>query len=225
MKRLLLVLIAGLVVSGVDLPAQNVTPRDKSGDRALLFGINGFGDFGVSGVGVGTTTTIVLGVPIETGLPGAGFRLYLVDRVALRAGVGFRTFGTKSDDTLAADTSVTSFGIGPGIEFHMINAGPVSGYVGAAIGFSSNSVKVEGKIAGNAFESTQSMSSFGVSGILGVEFFPWSNISLGAEYNLAFNSASRSSKSVVGSTTTETDLPGVTTIGIGSAAVFLGVYF
>lgn len=225
MKPLLLACIVLLFMCGSTAVAQNVTPKDKSGDKALVFSINGFGNFGVGGVPVGTTTVIGFGTQFDASLPGAGIKYYMSDRVAIRAGVGLRTASTSSDDTTGADTSVTSFGIGPGIEFHLVNAGPVSGYVGAALGFSSNSVKVEGRAPGSPFESTLSSSSFGIMALLGAEFFPWSNISLGAEFTAGFSSDSRSSKTTIGTVSSETDLPGLTSIGIGSAAVFLGIYF
>jgi hypothetical protein len=56
--------------------------------------------------------------------------------------------------------------------------------------------------------------------MLGVEFFAWSRLSFGAEYQLGarFNSSSTTAS---GNTTSR---PGTTDFGIGTVAVRLGVY-
>lgn len=224
MKRLFLILTAGLLIAGTGIAhAQSVTPKDKQGDRALVFSINGFGDFGITGVPAGQTAASTTGGPETSPILGAGVRMFMSDRMAVRVNVGLGMTTEKSDtDTLTKpETTTTTFGIAPGIEIHMMNAGPVSAYVGGQVAFGSTSTTSKRTIAGTTSESSTSGSVFAIQAILGAEFFPWSNISFGAEYLLGFSTASTSSESGG----TSTDGPTRTHIGIGSAAVNCSVFF
>ncbi len=231
MKRLLLVLFVSLCWMSIPLHAQNVTPKDKSGDKALLFSINGFGNFGVGSLVAGNVGITAGSTVSFSSIPGAGIRYYLADRLALRAiaGIGTRSDSDPGDTIIQAESSTFQFAVSPGIEVHMINAGPVSGYIGGQISFASATETSSSTVPDSAnplvrkrVESSTSGSGFGVGAFLGAEFFPWTNISLGAEYQVNFFSLSTSAKDTKG---VSTDGPKFTTLAITSAAVFLGIYF
>jgi len=224
MKRLLYLFCAGLFVAGGLVHAQGVVPKDKQGDKAIIFSINGFGDFGINGISIGMVAQESDEGTESIPVVGAGARLYLADRMALRVGAGFGMTSNSPSDSLTPDSSSTVIAISPGIEIHMMNAGPISPYIGGMIEFATSSSKVTRNIGSVSSETTHSSSSFGVAAMLGAEFFPWSNVSFGAEYMIGFRSTSGSFKSTSGSSTTESDAPGRTEIGIGSAAVFLSIY-
>lgn len=213
--------------------AQDTKPHTASGDKALLFSINGFGDFGVSGSRAGSVPstlfgidTIFSGLRIAQPVLGFGMKYYLSDRTALRASVGFGTTTAstpRANDTTGKTDDVTDLilGVTPGIEFHMVNAGPVSGYLGAFVSLSTSSHKTGDEADTLIGTTTTSYTSIGGGAVFGVEYFPWSAVSLGAEYQLGILSSSSSSTNKGKSKDGKSYLD----IGIGAFAVTLGVYF
>ena len=235
MKGLILVLLA------VGICAKSARAQDRnlpeSGSVGLMFEIAGLGQFGLSGPVTGTTTLVPLSVPQDTifddliggiGLPvyGIGAKFYLSDRMVLRASLGvnhmtetevFNNFDTAGNLIVTERTDDMFVGaISPGFEYHFVNAGPVSGYVGAMLSFTS-SVKTTGP---DSAQSSDRSSAFMVGPIIGAEFFPWDNVSLGAEYGLLYSSISNSTK--VGDDVF--DGPRRTTLGTGSFSVRLSLY-
>ena len=235
MKNILSSMLIFFAVAAVAI-AQDTKPRTASGDKALLFSINGLGTFGVGGsyagniptTGIGALDSLVesFGLRTMTPLFGFGMRYYLNDNLAFRGALGFGS-STKSaprpNDTTGKTDDETSMllGIAPAIEIHLVNAGPVTAYTGAFFNYSAR-----WKFSGDEADTvrgttTQSYNMIGGGALFGVEFFPWNAVSFGAEYQLG-----------VYSTTSSTDVKGKSTdgtsyldIGIGSLAVMLGVYF
>ncbi len=235
MRKLLSSLLIGLAVCSAAY-SQDTKPRTSSGDKALLFSISGFGTFGIGGAHVGnmpittagadTTFANIFGIRVATPLLGFGMKFYLSDNLALRAAVGggsSTSFTPRPGDTTGATDDVTDiyFGAAPALEFHLINAGPVSAYAGAVLNYSMV-LHADGD-ASNPDEdhSQRTYSTFGGGALFGVEYFPWSAVSLSAEYQLGVSHTSstneRSGKS--------TDGRSYLDIGISSFAVSLGVYF
>jgi opacity protein-like surface antigen len=232
MKKIFFSLLICLAAVGV-ANAQDTKPKTQSGDKALIFSINGFGDFGVTGANAGNvpfTTlgfdTIFTGLRLQQPIFGFGIKFYLSDNLALRAGLGFAssTESTpRSGDTTGKTDDVTDviFGISPGLEIHLVNAGPVTAYTGAFLNFSTRMNTSGDESDTLVGTTTKSYTSFGGGGIFGVEYFPWSAVSLGAEYRLGVTvtSSSVDRKGVSKDGTSYLD------IGIGAFAVNLGVYF
>jgi opacity protein-like surface antigen len=111
-----------------------------------------------------------------------------------------------------------AFGIAPGLEFHVVHAGPVSFYTGGVLSYAM-SISSKGE---DSTETSNSQSAFSVNGIVGAEFYPWENVSFGAEYQAGVRFSSTSSKAKG----TSTDGPSATDIGIaGPIRISLGIGF
>lgn len=234
MKKFLSSMLILLAFASVAV-AQDTKPRTASGDKALLFSISGLGTFGVTGSYTGAVPMTELGADtlfeqfgLRAQLPfyGFGMKFYLNDNLAFRAALGLNS-STKSapraGDTTGKTDDVTDLilGIAPALEIHLVNAGPVTAYTGAFFNYSSR-WKFSGDEADTVSgTTTRSTNRIGGGALFGVEFFPWSAISLGAEYQLGIFSTS-SSTDVKGKSTDGTSY---LDIGIGSLAVTLGVYF
>jgi len=234
MKKIFFSLILCLTFCGA-VYAQDTKPRTSSGDKALLFSINGFGTFGINGNYAGTAAVTLLGMDtlfsnfgIRTGTPiyGIGMKFYLGDNLALRAslGGGSTTVSTpQAKDTTGKTDDVTDvfFGVAPALEFHLLSAGPVSAYAGAMLNYSMT-LHTDGDASDPEQNHTQrTYNTFGGGAIFGVEYFPWSAVSLGAEYQLSANFTSSSTENKGKST----DGKSYMDIGISTLAVSLGVYF
>ncbi|MCE7934713.1 MAG: hypothetical protein DYG96_08975 [Chlorobi bacterium CHB2] len=191
----------------------NTVARTAMGDKALMFSINGFGDFGVTGVTAGSSINSNNGGDSANSggvspVYGAGAKFFLQNNVALRGVLGF---GSSS-----GSGSQTAFGFLGGVEYHILGSGAVSGYGGAFLSYATRS-RSSGE---EMYAYSSSSSSLGIGGMMGVEFFPWRDISFSAEYQLGLRLNSGST-TTAGSTT---DAPGTTEIGIGSASVMIAVY-
>ena len=197
-------------------------PKTKSGDKALMFTINGLGNFGVgSAPVVGELYSLDHnGSPDRHGLYGFGGKWYISDNTAFRGAVNFSWEKTETKSPQGtSENSETFIGFAPGLEWHFGTAGPVTGYFGGMAEFGWRKDNLKPAVT-NPVESNGSGTLFGVAAIMGAEYFPWDMVSLGAEYNLGFTT--NSTKVEAGGTST--DGPTVTNIGIGSWAVTLSVY-
>lgn len=186
------------------LQAQDASSKRSAGDKALLFSLSGLGNLGAGNY-----------------MGGVGFKYYFSNNLALRAGLGFANSSeTKKAPTSAgADEKTTdmAFSIAPGIVYELARTGAVVGYVGGQIMYtmSSNTVENPNHVKDTKTEVTGS--TFGAGVFMGAEWYPWNNVSLSAEYLLGFSSTTGKNKTTIGSTTTETDAPSSTVIGLGSA--------
>jgi opacity protein-like surface antigen len=107
----------------------------------------------------------------------------------------------------------------------------VNAYVGAQLLFVMGSTSADG-INGNGFDSDSkletSTTSIGAGLLLGVEWFPWENVSFGAEYALGFLSGSGETESTVNGTGSTSDSPSTMSIGtsaVNGANLTLSVFF
>jgi opacity protein-like surface antigen len=213
MKKILLILVVIAIATCLSFAGD---PNVKAGDKALMFSIKGFGEFGVGGLGMPAFETGE-NDPAQVTLYGFGMKYFLADNIALR---GIFDFAYESHEIPENKTvSTTFFGFVPGLEYHIVNTNSVTAYLGGAIAFEM-SKETSKPVLGD--ETSNSGTIIGVAGLMGAEFFPWDNVSLGAEYMLGFSSQ----------TTTETDTEGKDTdgdswtkFGIQSAAVTLSIYF
>lgn len=208
MKSLLLIIVAIAVVASVAVAGDDAAPKTKSEDKALLFTLGGLSNLSAGNF-----------------MGGLGAKYYVSDKNAVRIGLGFGTTSTTTKYTgpvlpNTSDNKVTTtgFGVTPGFMHLMTSEGPVAAYIGAQLNLSLLSTTNEnpGFVSNNKNKS--STTSFGVGGVLGVEWFAWSNVSFGAEYILTYASGSGTNEVTVGGTTTSTDTPSTNTFVLGSAS-------
>jgi opacity protein-like surface antigen len=216
---LLLVCFALLISLGVAFGADKLAAQTNQGDKALLFTINGLGDFGIGGAPAGMLVYETDGSADFETYSGIGFKTFLSDGIALRIGLGYSS-GSVTTKTDAGDeiNSLSLMSIQPAIEYHLYQAEAVSIYTGAGISYTKYSMSSD---VPDTDKITYSISGLGFAGLLGAEFYPWKNVSFGAEYQLGY--ASGSSKADNG--TDNTDGPKASMIGIQTIGVTLGIHF
>ena len=229
MHRMLSVVLAFFLVTNLHA-ADNPKPMTRSGDKALLFTFNGLNLLGASSFA-----------------GGVGFKLYFARDVAVRLGLGFdlakQTFKNPAPAPLPTNTlgeskySTTVFTIAPGLTYNIATSNSVVAYVGGQILFITTSTSQDGTL-GPLPDTTPNFvaqqevkitsTSIGAAALLGVEWFPWDNISFGAEYAFGFLTASGKTEVTNGGTTTSVDDPTTTAFGtaaLNSTNLTLAVYF
>ena len=235
MQKLSLLLLLCLATISV-ASAQTSTPKTAAGDKALIFSISGLGNFGITGsyvTSVPLSGTLFdstdvssffesFGVRLGRPLIGLGFKTFVSDGIALRTGLSVLTSSKTSPltDSTEVKSSTFGFGISPALEIHLTSSGPVTAYTGVVLSYGTYS-KSNNATPADSTEVSNSASTFGGGAMLGVEFTPWNNIGLGAEYQIGVTTTSVS-KEEGGETT---DGPSTMDIGIGTFAVSLNVYF
>lgn len=188
-----------------------IRPITKSGSAAFLFTMNGLGTFGIG------SQSLAPGL----GNAGFGMKYFVSDDFALRILLGLGTSSTDSS-IIGPETASTMFGIGIGGEYHFRPLYSTSPYVGAQLGFQSNSTTTG---TGSA-ESVHSTTAIGFSALAGFDWFFTRGIAIGAEYALGIVTKSGSTNPPGDGA--DIDDPGTTDIGFGSMGsgnVHLVVYF
>jgi opacity protein-like surface antigen len=225
MKRLAVLVLVLLFLTSVSL-AGDPKPLTHSGAKALLFDLGGLANLAAGNYG-----------------GGLGAKYYLGSDLALRLSLGFNT-STETDKNVqtplpanrVAESKLTNTGftVAPAITYNVAKTSTVVAYVGALFSFTSLSEKREGNALGfginyNSGESyRQSSTVFGFATILGVEWFPWENISFSGEYRLGYGHSAGETESSTNATSVTTDGPTTSGFGVGSAnsgALTLSVYF
>ena len=212
----LLVFFLTTLASGAD---PKIKPQTKKGDAALLFCINGLGNFGVTGARAGYLVATDAGGNIIDQTPaGLGFKYFLSNNVALRMGVGLSTSSVTTETAGGDETEGSSMiSLQANLEYHLFQVEAVTIYTGGGLFFT---------VAGTSQElgdnkTSNSASGIGLGGMLGAEFYPWRNVSFGAEYWLGY--AKGSSKADNG--VDETDGPSVSVLRVQAIGVILGIHF
>ncbi len=216
MKKLLFVIVAVVIITNLAFAGDENTPTTKSGDKALLFNLGG-----LSFLTAGNFTPTSF-------LSGVGGKYYISEGNAIRLALGFNNASTTIKNTTiptpAGQSSErketgTSFSIAPAFLHVLPISGSVAPYIGAQIAWTTNSLTREpGANFVNNSKFKSSTTVIGVAGLLGVEWFAWSNISFGAEYQLGYFSTSGSDESTNAGTTTTVDHNSVTSTSISSAS-------
>jgi opacity protein-like surface antigen len=225
MKRLAVLVLVLLVLTQL-LLAGDPKPLTHSGAKALLFDLGGLANLAAGNYG-----------------GGLGARYYISSDLALRLSLGFST-STQTDkntqDPLPvnrlAESKLTGseFTVAPPNTYNHARTSTVVAYVGGMFSFTSTSDKREGNNGGLGvgFDSgesyRESSTAFGFSAMLGVEWFPWENISFSGEYRLGYGHSSGEIESSTSATTVTVDRPTTSGFGLGSAnsaALTLSVYF
>jgi len=225
MKRLAVLVLVLLFLTSVTL-AGDPKPITYSGAKALLFDLGGLATLAAGNYG-----------------GGLGAKYYIGHDLALRLSLGFSTGTTTSKNVQSplpvnrlGESKLTSseFTVAPAVTYNLARTSTVVAYVGAMFSYTSASDKREGNSASLAVDYDsgesyrQSSSGFGFGGLLGVEWFPWENISFSAEYRLGYGHSSSETESATTATTVTVDGPTVNGFGLGSAnsgALTLSLYF
>ena len=216
-----------VVTSGVVAQETSIAPKAK----ALLFSFNGLDALGANEFN-----------------GGLGVKYYLASDMAIRIGIEFASAnqtiaanppaGTPSSD---GSVSGTRFGVSGALEYHLTRS-RVSPYIGAGVGLSSTSTETKSVVVGTGTQTVVKNDVGGetiggrnftagltlsIGALAGVEVFIMKEVSLSAEYQVGFESSSRSDQEVTtGATTTKTKVGGTTGIGIRTAGFLtLAVYF
>lgn len=225
MKRVIL-LLALLTVSVTATFGADPKPLTRPGDKALLFDLGGLANLAAGNYG-----------------GGLGFRYYIANSLALRLSFGFNTSTETTTNPVSplpanqmgeSDLSNTAFTIAPAVTYTIAKYSAVAAYVGGMVSFTSSKDTREGNSGGLGvgYDSgetyKESATEWGVAGILGVEWWPWENISFAGEYRLGYSHGSSEAESTTPATTVTRDGPSTNGFGLGSAnsgALTLSVYF
>lgn len=197
-----------------------IRPSTKAGSAAWVFQFGGLATMGMGAVSITTAN--------NTAVVGAGYKYYLSDDMALRAMLGFSTTTSGDEATVAGSTTNTNYGIAAGIELHTHAVYSTSPYFGAQISFggASSTNKSSSTAAPNS-ESKSSGTTFGIAALAGFDWYFTHGLAVGAEYMLGFSSMSSSTSNTPrGGSSTTTDNPSVSAIGITNGGnVHLVVHF
>lgn len=223
MKRTVALVLVAVLPVGMAYAGENVVPKTKAGDKALLFSLYGLSDLGAGNFN-----------------GGIGGKYYVANRLAVRLSLGLRSSTTTSNNPLSPvpagekgerEATSTSFTGYVGGLYSVATTGSVNAYVGATVGYSIENISADG-INGDGFDADSKWeSSFaGVTAgaVLGVEWFPWESISVGAEYALSFTSYSgEGTRTTDGASAKsgENSLTAFTASSANSASLTVSVYF
>lgn len=131
-----------------------------------------------------------------------GGRVWVSDKVAFDAGVGFSTLKTDSSSTSKAD--VSSFGFDLGMPYVVFSTDKAKFFVRPGFSYASGKNKV----------SNTDVTAFWVSGSLGAEYFLTDSFSIQAAHGLLYTSTEAKSGAAKTKTTTlDTEAFGVSSIG------------
>jgi len=225
MKRLAYLFLVLSVLAAFSYAA-DPKPLTYSGNKALLFDLGGLANLALGNYG-----------------GGLGVRYYIANDLALRLSLGFTTSSQTSKNTQSplpanrvAESKLTSteFTVGPAVTYNIARTSTVVAYVGGMLSYTTASDKREGNSASlaenfDAGESfRQSSRTIGFAGLLGVEWWPWENISFSGEYRLGYGHSSSEQESTTSAASVTVDGPTTNGFGLGSAnsgALTLSVYF
>jgi opacity protein-like surface antigen len=225
MKRLAVLVLVLLFLTSVSV-AGDPKPVTHAGAKALLFDLGGLADLAAGNYG-----------------GGLGAKYYIGPDLALRLSLGFTTATTTTKNPVSplpvnqvgeSKLTGTEFTMTPAITYNVAKTSTVVAYVGAMFAYTSASDKREGNAGGlgvgyaSGASYRQSSTTLGFGALLGVEWFPWENISFSAEYRLGYAHTSSETESATTATSVTTDGPTTSGFGLGSAnsgALTLSLYF
>lgn len=206
MKKLFTALIL-FACAGVPAYAQGnvLVPEQGRPGTALIFSLYGLNTLRAADFGS-------FAGPLDSLAVGFGIKHFISPRLALRAGLGFSSASVTQDlqtgeNPVTLKTTALRFALLPGIEYHLLRTAALSAYVGGQLVFGIVNMKNETSGAGSTTDSFEvNATFFGAGPYLGVEWFAFTNVSLGAEYQLNFITASGKDKTTQNGVTTEVDL-------------------
>jgi hypothetical protein len=177
-----------------------------AGDKAMVFMFSGLDDLGLDGDG---------------GDYGIGMRYYIASGTALRVGVEFGS-GSFDDKENDLEGDMSSYGVMAMYEKHLTGPCPsVSPYWGLGAGYSSWSEK----LTADSDWIEMRESGFGFVGALGFEWGFAKCMTLGGEYELGLWKYSGETEEDIGGVTSTYDEYEGQFMGVGTASVYLSVYW
>ena len=226
MKKVLILALAVIFVCGL-ASAQDVMPAAKAGSKSLNFTFGGLGAFGLTPTG-------------PSG--GVGMSYFLNSDAAVRVGLQVRSTSSTvpanpPTGQTGTDGSRSAFTLGIAGDYLMyMNAGRVRPYWGGGVLLSLNSNDAKPAVIGGGGQSEDKNDqangptglTFGISGIMGAEFFIYNELSLSAEYQLNLININSPADNVLsnGNTSTTAKQTSTTTIlGFSSAGATVHIYF
>jgi len=202
--KLFIFMVLAVMLMGMTAQADEV-PTSK-GDKAMVFKFSGLDDLHLDGYG---------------GDYGLGVRYYIADGTAIRAGIQFGA-DSYEDKELDMEGDISAYGLTAVYEKHMASrCASVVPYWGLGVGFSSSSAKVTADT--DWVESRES--GFGFLGALGFEWAFTSCLTLGGEYEVGLWKYSGETESDIGGSTNTYDEYEGSFMGVGTASVYLSVYW
>jgi opacity protein-like surface antigen len=183
------ILIAILALAGSVAFGQDVVPSVNAGSMGVLFQFSGLANL-AAGAYQG----------------GIGGKFFLTDRTAIRVAAEFqyasdndKAHPTAGQRGIDGSASGTTFGLLAAIEYHL-GKGRARPYVGAGALFSTTSTDYKPMVTGaNPIQSETKntpqtlggitftpATTFGVAGVIGVEFFLYKELSISAEYQIMY---------------------------------------
>jgi outer membrane protein W len=216
------VVLAGLTASTVraqDNSNDVIRPLTKQGSAAMIFHLNGLGNFGLSGPTIGPGVRSVDSAGGNSMVPGIGFKYFPTDDIAIRILLAFQGVESGKVDLPSGKYQRNSTGAGFGAEYHFRPLYSTSPYIGAQIAFFTENEKLT---VNTTDVYNNKVTSFGVAALAGFDWFFTRGLALGGEMKLGFTSSSIVKKNPAGGN----DEPTNTDIGIGTDGnVHLLVYF
>lgn len=227
MKKVLAVVLAGLLLATFAYAGDDIVPAAKTGSKSLNFTFGGFGNFN-------------LGPSGPNG--GIGLSYFLSSEAAVRLGLQIKSVSSTIPANPGAgqsgtDGSSSSFGLGLGVDYLMyMNAGRVRPYWGAGLSFAMNSNDAKNAVISPAVQGEDKNNpangptgiTFGLAGIMGAELFIYNELSLSGEYQLNLININSPSDRVQssGNQSLTTKQAGTTTIlGFSAALASIHIYF
>lgn len=211
MKKLS-VIVSALLLATAGMQAQEEST--SFGPQAGSFGVEV--QFNPFGIFLGGTDAEGVTVNPTFSIDGLKMRYFISDQMAVRATLDFSTTSNKDvayqegNPYSTTKTATTTFGLTPGVEWHVAKFNRGSVYVGAEVGFA-----VGGTSSSLVYEkpddvlvntnSKGSIFGFGAGLFTGIDFYLTQNLYLGAELGLAYQSSKTTpnKSTTVGDTTTE----------------------
>lgn len=196
---------AFLLLLGGNLFADGTLVKNLKDNHALLFTLNGLSEL-TAGDYAG----------------GIGYQYYFMDKFAARIGFGFNSsnesLADPKHDSASVDKEIGLFtlSVNPGVKYSFTSSSTINGYIGCELLYLLNNETLKHPNFKQSEPETEiSTSKFGAGIFLGVEWFAWENVSLGAEYKLMFTSES-GTHTVSDNPSESYNLPEKSTFGIGT---------
>lgn len=205
MKKLILFLVC-LILSSSKILSQSSIVNSQQSNQAMLFSLIGLSDFKAGSFG-----------------GGLGYQYYIDDNIALRGGFGLNSFSQltypdkPNNEATAIDSSMFYLEITPGIKYVFSTSTTIAAFIGCEVVFSyQEESSKNSNFNKNSPQITKTSLAFGGGIFLGIEWFAWENVSIGAEYKLRYLKRTGEFKSQSPDYEEQYKLPEFTNFGIGT---------